>query len=310
MSSSPTSREPAIPAGPVRLALLQSRASEDPVENTNRSEAVIRKAAAAGAEVLILQELFRSRYFCQRQEATHFDLAEPIDGATVTRLRDLAAELAVVLVAPVFERRAAGVFHNSALVIDADGQVAGHYRKMHIPQDPGFEEKYYFTPGDRGFVAPLTRHGRIGALICWDQWFPEAARATALRGAWLLTYPTAIGWLPGEKDADGRAWLDAWATMQRAHAIANGVYVAAVNRVGFEAAGDGTEAGIEFWGSSFVCDPMGRILAQASESESELLLVDCDPSTCEPTRRDWPFLRDRRLDAYSDLQRRSIDEGS
>jgi len=278
----------------LKLGLVQLAASEDPEANLEQTEDAVRRAAAQGAQLVCLQELFRTRYFAQAEDAERFDLAEPVSGPTVQRFADLARELGLVVILPLFERRAAGVYHNSALVIDADGTPAGLYRKMHIPDDPLYYEKFYFTPGDNGFFAVDTAVGRIGVLICWDQWFPEAARLTALDGAEILFYPTAIGWLDGESDAENRAQREAWMTAQRAHSIANGVFVAAANRVG-------REGSLQFWGSSFVSDPQGIVLAQASDRAEEVLVVDCDLRRVEQLRREWPFLRDRRIDAYGDL---------
>ncbi|HEY7155251.1 MAG TPA: carbon-nitrogen hydrolase, partial [Gemmataceae bacterium] len=252
-------------------------------------------------EIICLQELFRTPYFCQRQDPALFDLAEPIPGPTSERLARAARETKTVLVASLFERRTAGMYHNTAVVFDADGSTAGLYRKMHIPDDPLYFEKYYFTPGDSGFRTFATRFGRIGVLVCWDQWFPEAARLTALQGAEVLLYPTAIGWHPSEKAEHGRAQREAWEMTQRAHAIANGVYVAAVNRVGHEGPASG---GLQFWGSSFVCDPFGQLLGQTSEDGEEVMVVPCDRRRMEEVRRNWPFLRDRRIDVYGDLTRR------
>jgi N-carbamoylputrescine amidase len=286
------------------VGLVQMRSSPNPDENLAKAEARIREAAGRGAQIICLQELFRSPYFCREENAERFALAEPIPGPTSEKLSELARELKVVVVAPLFERRAAGVYHNTAAVIDADGTLLGVYRKMHIPDDPLYYEKFYFTPGDLGFPNFDTRYGRIAVLVCWDQWYPEGARLASLRGANILLYPTAIGWHPSEKEQEGAAQLEAWRTIQRAHAIANGVYVAAVNRVGFEGP---AENGLEFWGSSFVADPFGQILAEASTSEEETLVVECDPQRMEEVRRNWPFLRDRRIDAYSPLLERWLE---
>ena len=276
----------------------------DPAENLSKAEWRIREAAGKGAQIICVQELFRSQYFCQQECADLFDLAEPVPGPTSESFSRLARELAVAIVASVFERRTAGVYHNTALVLDADGSMLGAYRKMHIPDDPLYFEKYYFTPGDLGFRCFDTRYARIAPLVCWDQWYPEGARIAALSGAQVLFYPTAIGWHPTEKAEYGVAQHDAWRTIQRSHAIANGVYVAAVNRVGFE----GTpERGLEFWGGSFVADPFGQVLAEGSHSEEETLIVECDPRRIEEVRRNWPFLRDRRVDAYAPLTARVID---
>jgi N-carbamoylputrescine amidase len=277
------------------------RCGDDRTANLDKALARIDEAAAAGARLVCLQELFASPYPCQSEDPARFDWAEPIPGPASEAIAKRAAAREVVVVASLFERRAPGVYHNTAVTFDADGSVAGRYRKMHIPDDPLYYEKFYFTPGDLGFSAPRTRVGRVGTLVCWDQWFPEAARLTALCGAHWLVYPTAIGWQFEEGAEVDRAQHDAWETAQRAHAIANGVFVVAVNRVGRE--GD-----IRFWGQSFVADPFGRVLARASAEEEELLLVECDLSLVERVRRDWPFLRDRRVDAYGDLTRRFRDD--
>ncbi len=285
---------------PLRIALVQMRVEEDPAVNLARALERIDAAAQQGARVACLPELFRSRYFCQSEDARHFDKAEPIPGESTEALAKLAAEREIAIVAPLFERRAEGVYHNSAVVIDADGKSLGTYRKMHIPDDPLYYEKFYFTPGDTGFRAFAARPAKLGALVCWDQWFPEAARLTALAGAQILFYPTAIGWQFDEGDATDAAQHDAWETIQRGHAIANGVFVAAVNRVG-------REDGIRFWGGSFVADPFGRVLARAASDREETLLVDCDLAAIEAVRRNWPFLRDRRIDAYADITKRMRD---
>jgi len=269
-----------------------------------KAEWRIREAAGNGAQIDCLQELFRSQYFCREEDSAWFDLAEPVPGPTTAGLTRLARELAVVIVGSVFERRAAGVYHNTALVADADGALLGIYRKMHIPEDPLYFEKYYFTPGDLGFRCFNTRYARIAPLVCWDQWYPEAARLAALDGAQVLFYPTAIGWHPSEKAAQGAAQHDAWRTIQRAHAIANGLYVAAVNRVGVEGPPD---AALDFWGGSFVADPFGQVVAEAPHDREETLIVECDPRRIEEVRRNWPFLRDRRIDAYGGLLSRIID---
>ena len=287
-----------------RVGLVQMACSKDPNENLAKAEWRIREAAGKGAQIVCLQELFRSQYFCQREDATLFDLAEPVPGPTSESLQRLARELQVAIIGPVFERRAAGVYHNTAVVIDADGALLGIYRKMHIPDDPGYYEKYYFTPGDLGFPCFDTRFARVAPLVCWDQWYPEAARLAALAGAQVLFYPTAIGWHPAEKARCGAAEHDAWRTIQRAHAIANGLYVAAVNRVGYEGA---PETGLEFWGGSFVADPFGQVLAEASQDGEETLIAECDPRRIEEARRNWPFLRDRRIDAYQGITRRLIE---
>jgi N-carbamoylputrescine amidase len=283
------------PAEKFRAGLIQMSCSRDPNQNMSKAEWKIREAAGRGAQIVCLQELFRSEYFCREESAELFALAEPIPGPATDRLGALAQELGVVLIAPLFERRAAGLYHNSAAVIDADGTLIGVYRKMHIPDDPLYFEKFYFTPGDLGFRNFDTRHGRVGVLICWDQWYPEAARLSAMNGADILFYPTAIGWHPSEKAQLGAAQLDAWRTIQRAHAIANGIYVAAVNRVGYEGP---PEKGLEFWGSSFVADPFGVVIAEASTGNEETLIVECDPRRIEEVRHNWPFFRDRRIDAY------------
>ncbi len=289
-----------------KVGLVQMSMSADPSKNLDKAAARVEEAARLGAEVVCLPELFRSAYFCQREEAALFDLAEPVPGPSTERLSAVARAAGVAVVAPVFERRAAGLYHNSAAVLDADGSLRGLYRKMHVPDDPAFYEKYYFAPGDLGFQAFDVRAGRIGTLICWDQWYPEGARLTALRGASVLFYPTAIGWHPHEKARHGAAQRDAWRTVQRGHAIANGVYVAAVNRVGFEPGAAG-QAGLEFWGTSFLCDPFGVVLAEASTDKEEILVGEIDPGRIEEVRRNWPFLRDRRIDAYRGLDQRFLD---
>jgi len=286
------------------VGLLQGKSSLDPGENLATAIAGVREAAARGAQIICLQELFRSQYFCREENHDRFDLAEPIPGPSTEALGKLAAELRVVLVASLFERRAAGLYHNTAAVLDADGSLLGIYRKMHIPDDPLYYEKFYFTPGDLGVPSFDTRYGRIAVLVCWDQWYPEAARLASLRGANILFYPTAIGWHPSEKLEFGAAQLDAWRTIQRSHAIANGIFVAAVNRVGFEGP---PESGIEFWGSSFVADPFGQVIAEAAVGTEETLIVECDARRIEEVRRNWPFLRDRRTDAYAPLLERWLD---
>jgi len=298
--------------GSFRVALVQMSETPDPDENLERAIQHLRVAKERSADLVALPELFRSQYFCQREDHAMFALAEPIPGPTVERLTEEAKRLSVAVLAPVFERRAPGVYHNAVAVIDRDGRLAGIYRKMHIPDDPLYFEKFYFAPGDLGFRSfPLTV-GRVGVLICWDQWYPEAARLTALTGAELLAYPTAIGWHPGEKAEFGEAQHDAWRTVQRAHAIANGVYVAVANRVGLEhgdVRGDRAAGpGIEFWGGSFVADPFGRVLVEGSHDREEVLVADVDPKVVERTRQHWPFLRDRRVDAYGALTRRFLDE--
>jgi N-carbamoylputrescine amidase len=287
------------------LGLIQMRCEPEPEANLERAVRGIREAAVRGAQIICLQELFRSQYFCQRQDPALFDLAESIPGPTTERLSRVAQETGTVLVASLFERRAAGVYHNTAVVLDTDGSLLGLYRKMHIPDDPLYYEKYYFTPGDLGFRAFQTRFGRVGVLVCWDQWYPEGARLTALQGAHVLLYPTAIGWHPAEKAEFGAAQHEAWELIQRAHAVANGVYVAAVNRVGHEGPSTG---GLQFWGASFVSDPFGRLLSRASHERDEVLVVPCDRRKIEEVRRNWPFLRDRRIDAYAGITKRLMDD--
>ncbi len=290
-----------------RVGLVQTRCSPDVAANREKAVARIRQAAGKGAQVICLQELFAAQYFCQEEDFTRHDLAEPVPGPSTDLLCAVARELGVVIIAPIFEHRAKGVNHNSAAVIDADGSIAGLYRKMHIPDDPHYYEKYYFVPGDLGFKTFKTKFANIGVLICWDQWYPEGARLTALTGADILFYPTAIGWHPGEKKTEGARQRDAWMMVQRGHAVANGIYVAAANRVGLEKEMTETGAGIEFWGSSFVCGPQGEILKQASIGKEETLVVECDTARVEYVRRNWPFFRDRRIDAYGDITRRWID---
>ena len=286
-----------------KIGLVQTACGLDPNANLDHAAKKIREAAEKGAQIVCLQELFRSQYFCREERIDLFDLAETIPGPSTERLCPLAAELGVVIVASLFEKRATGLYHNTAVVIDADGTLLGMYRKMHIPDDPLFLEKFYFTPGDLGFKAFDTKFGRIATLVCWDQWYPEAARLAALTGANILFYPTAIGWHPAEKAEYGEAQHDAWKTIQRSHAIANGIYVAAVNRIGFEGTPDKT---LEFWGASFVSDPFGRVLAEASHDKEEILIVECDTRQMEEVRRNWPFLRDRRIDAYGGLTSRFL----
>ena len=286
-----------------RIGLVQMACTQDSQANLDHAAEKIREAASRRAQIVCLQELFRSQYFCREEDARLFDLAETIPGPSTERLCPLASELGIVIVASLFEKRATGLYHNTAVIIDADGKLLGRYRKMHIPDDPLFFEKFYFTPGDLGFRAFDTRFGRIATLVCWDQWYPEAARLASLTGANILFYPTAIGWHPAEKAQYGAAQHDAWRTAQRAHAIANGIYVAAVNRVGFEGP---PERGLEFWGASFVSDPFGRVQAEASHDREEVLVVECDPKQMEDVRRNWPFLRDRRIDAYGDLTSRFL----
>jgi N-carbamoylputrescine amidase len=288
--------------------LIQMRCGKDAEKNLARAIEKIGEAASRGAQIVCTHELFRSEYFCRTEDADLFNLAEPVPGPVTESLAKVAREKKVAIVASLFERRAPGVYHNTCAVIDADGSFLGKYRKMHIPDDPLYYEKFYFTPGDLGFPNFETRYGRIGVQICWDQWYPEGARAVALQGAQVIFYPTSIGWHPKEKAEFGAAQLDAWRTIQRAHAIANGVYVAVVNRVGFEGNPAAGDAGIEFWGNSFVADPFGRIVAEASNDKEEVLVVECDPAASEDTRRNWPFLRDRRIDAYEPILNRWLGE--
>ena len=286
----------------VTLGLLQHACTPDPAANLALALALAGRAVAGGARILCTQELFRSPYFCQSEDHANFALAEPVPGPTTEAFQALARRHEVVAIVSVFERRSAGLYHNAAAVIDADGALLGVYRKMHIPDDPLYYEKFYFTPGDTGFKSWPTRHGRIGVLICWDQWYPEAARLTALAGAEILFYPTAIGWHPREKAREGPAQVSAWETVQRAHAVANGCFVAAVNRVGHEAPAGGD--GLEFWGQSFVAGPGGQVLARAAADREEVVLAAVDLAEVDSTRTHWPFLRDRRIDAYADLTKR------
>jgi len=305
---------------PFTVGIIQDAATDDIAANVEATVPRIREAVARGARIVCLKELFNAPYFCKSQKCERFDIAEPIPGPTTNRMQQIAKELGIVLIVPVFERQARGVYRNSAAIIDADGSLLGVYRKMHIPDDPLFNEKYYFTPGDAtnddqvdrigavakqasGFRVWKTRYANIGVLICWDQWYPEAARITSLLGADILFYPTAIGWHPAEKEEFGKAQVEAWRTVQRAHAIANGVFVASPNRVGFEAE-PGTN-GLEFFGHSFICDPFGRLLADA-DTKAEVLVATCDPKLIEDTRRNWPFLRDRRIDAYAPILSRYL----
>lgn len=288
------------------IALVQIALNGSPEKNLEKSLTWVRKAVRQGGQVICLPELYRSVYFCQKEDTRYFDLAEPLHQTSYTAFSALAKELGAVIIVPFFEKRAAGVYHNSAYIIDSDGSQAGLYRKMHIPDDPGFYEKFYFTPGDLGFKAAPTAFGKIGTLICWDQWYPEAARITALHGAHVLFYPTAIGWHPHEKEEHGARQHDAWMTVQRGHAVANGIYVAAVNRVGFEQP-EKDHPGLEFWGSSFVAGPQGEIIARASTDKEEVLVVVVDLDQMEDVRRNWPFLRDRRIDAYGDILKRYLD---
>jgi N-carbamoylputrescine amidase len=300
-----------LPSDKFRVGLVQMSMTSDPDKNLQRAIQHVQDAAGKGAQIVCLPELFQTQYFCQREDAALFDLAEPIPGPTSTKLSQVAKQSRVVLIVSLFEKRAPGVYHNTAAIFDADGTPRGLYRKMHIPDDPLYYEKFYFTPGDLGFPAFDTEVGRVGTLVCWDQWYPEGARLTALQGAQVLFYPTAIGWHPAEKAEFGEAQHDAWRTIQRAHAIANGVYVAVVNRVGFET-GDirgkaAPGAGLEFWGGSFLCDPFGRVIAEASHDKEEILIGEVDLRILEDTRRNWPFLRDRRIDSYAPITNRLID---
>lgn len=289
------------------IGLLQLAFGADTGDNLKKTLSWLKKAARQGAQVICLPELYRSQYFCQKEDFNAFDLAETIPGPSTIAFQKAAKANKVAVIVPVFEKRAPGVYHNSAVVIDSGGEISGIYRKMHIPDDPGFYEKYYFTPGDLGFKSFKTNFGTIGTLICWDQWYPEGARLTALKGAEVLFYPTAIGWHPSEKEKYGQAQRDSWITIQRSHAIANGVYVASVNRTGFEQPVK-EQAGIIFWGSSFICDPQGVIIAQASEDKEEIITADVDLNHLETIRRNWPFLRDRRIDAYGEITNRLTDE--
>jgi N-carbamoylputrescine amidase len=295
-----------------RVGLIQMSCSPDPDANLDKAADRVREAAHEGAQVICLPELFRAQYFCQREDIGLFDLAEPIPGPSTERLSAVAHEEKVVVIASLFERRAAGLYHNTAAVLEQDGSISGLYRKMHIPDDPLYYEKFYFTPGDLGFRAFDTSAGKIGTLVCWDQWYPEGARLTALQGANVLFYPTAIGWHPAEKAEFGETQYSAWQTIQRAHAIANGVFVAAVNRVGHEngdVRGNRVEGpGLEFWGGSFLADPFGRVIAKAAHDKEEILIGEIDLRLLEDTRRNWPFLRDRRIDAYGPIVRRFLDE--
>lgn len=285
----------------VKLALIQMKCSENPEANLAKAASLIERAAKQGAQIICLQELFRSLYFCQEENPEHFKLAEKIPGHTTEALQKIARARKVVIIASLFEKRTQGIYHNTAVLIDANGALLGKYRKMHIPDDPSYYEKFYFTPGDLGFGAYDTRYGKIGVCVCWDQWFPEAARLTALQGAQILFYPTTIGWHVDEKHEVNLAQHSAWETIQRAHAIANGVFVAATNRVG-------REGNQKFWGQSFVADPFGRVIGRASSEKEEVLYVNCDFEKIDETRENWPFLRDRRIDAYTELTKRFIDK--
>ncbi|HEY7098031.1 MAG TPA: carbon-nitrogen hydrolase [Terriglobales bacterium] len=300
-----------MPPQKFHVGLVQMSASPDPDRNLQHAIDLVGDAAKQGGDVICLPELFQTQYFCQREDAALFDLAEPIPGPTTQKLSQVARDLKIVLIASLFERRAAGVYHNTAVVFESDGSIRGIYRKMHIPDDPLYYEKFYFTPGDLGFKAFDTSQGKVGTLVCWDQWYPEGARLTSLQGAQVLFYPTAIGWHPAEKAEFGVDQHDAWRTIQRAHAIANGVYVGVVNRVGFEH-GDirgnrAQGAGLEFWGGSFLSDPFGRVIAEASHDREEILIGEIDVKAMEDVRRNWPFLRDRRIDSYASITSRMID---
>ena len=288
------------------VALLQLAFGKKLNDNLKKASAWVEKAAKQGAQVICLPELFKSQYFCQTEDIENFELAESIPGPSTELFSKIAKKFGVVVVVPVFEKRAPGLYHNSAAIIDANGQVAGIYRKMHIPDDPAFYEKFYFTPGDLGFKSFQTKYGNIGTLICWDQWYPEGARLTALKGASILFYPTAIGWHPYEKADHGKAQFESWQTVQRGHAIANGVYVAAANRIGLEKHVKDSP-GIEFWGQSFIADPQGVVIAQASADKEEILIAEVDLARIEYIRRNWPFLRDRRIDAYGDITKRFLE---
>jgi N-carbamoylputrescine amidase len=303
-----------MPQDILRVGLVQMAMTDDPGENVDAAEAGVREAAGRGADVVCLPELFRSRYFCQTEDTAPFALGEPVPGPSTERFGALSRELGVVAIASLFERRAPGLYHNTAAVLDPEAGYLGKYRKMHIPDDPRYYEKYYFTPGDLGFKAFGTARGTMGVLVCWDQWYPEAARLTAMQGAEVLFYPTAIGWHREEKGLYGKAQHDAWETAQRAHAVANGCFVVAVNRVGFEPTPGADleadpDAGIEFWGQSFVAGPDGQIIARASSTEPEVIVAELDRARMEEIRLGWPFLRDRRIDAYQPLTKRFLDEG-
>ena len=292
----------------LKVALIQHRCVPEPETNLAHIEREIQVAAKQGVRLVLLQELHNSLYFCQTEDTLQFDLAEAIPGPTTTRLATLAKELQIVIVASLFERRATGLYHNTAVVLDSDGRVAGTYRKMHIPDDPGYYEKFYFTPGDLGFTPIDTAVGKLGVLVCWDQWFPEAARLMTLAGAELLLYPTAIGWDPHDDEDEQARQRNAWQTIQRAHAVANGVPVLVCNRTGFEASPDVHASGIEFWGNSFVCGPQGELLAEAATDVDCLLITEINMQRAEQVRRIWPYLRDRRIDAYAGLNRRFLDQ--
>lgn len=291
----------------LKVATVQHTCSEQREDNLERTRAGIRKAANEGAQLILLQELHTSLYFCQQEDTAQFDLAESIPGPTTRMLAEQAKSLQVVIVASLFERRASGLYHNTAAVLDSDGSLAGIYRKMHIPDDPGFYEKFYFTPGDLGFNPITTRLGKLGVLVCWDQWFPEAARLMTLAGAEILLYPTAIGWDPKDSDEEKSRQIDAWVTVQRAHAVANGIPVMVCNRTGFETNAANTTDGIQFWGNSFVCGPQGEILAEASQTKDAVLVTELNMQRVDQVRRIWPYLRDRRIDEYAELSKRYRD---
>jgi N-carbamoylputrescine amidase len=288
------------------VGLVQMAMDKNPETNLDKAISYTEKAAADGAQVICLPELFRTQYFCQSEEVVNFDHAESIPGPTTNALSKVAKGKGVVVVVPVFEKRSSGVYHNSLVVINSDGEIIGIYRKMHIPDDPSYYEKFYFSLGDLGFKSFKTNYGDVGTLICWDQWYPEAARLTALQGASVIFYPTAIGWHPHEKTKYGKKQFESWMTVQRGHAIANGIYVAAVNRIGIEKL-DEKSAGLEFWGQSFVADPQGEIITQATADKEEVVIAEIDPERIEKVRRHWPFLRDRRIDSYQDISKRIID---
>ncbi|MCA6078905.1 carbon-nitrogen hydrolase [Fulvivirga sedimenti] len=295
-----------MPKSNYTIAVIQLNLNNTPENNLKKCLQWVRDAATQGAEVILIPELYSSHYFCQSENVENFKYAETLDGPSFEAFSKLAKDLGVVIIVPFFEKRMAGIYHNSAYIIDTDGSRAGLYRKMHIPDDPHFYEKFYFTPGDLGFQAIETRKGKVGTLICWDQWYPEAARITTLKGAEVLFYPTAIGWHPSEKEEFGVNQHGAWMNVMKGHAVANGVYVAAANRIGLEKYVPGTD-GIEFWGSSFIAGPQGEILAQASHDMEEILLAEVDLSLQENVRQNWPFFRDRRIDAFGDLTKRAID---
>lgn len=289
------------------IGLLQLSFSENLDDNLKKASDWVEKAARQGAQIICLPELFRSQYPAQKEDYTNFNLAETIPGPSTDTFQKIASHLKIVIIVPIFEKRTAGIYHNTAVIIDADGSIKGQYRKMHIPDDPGYYEKYYFAQGDQGFKSFKTSYGNLGTLICWDQWYPEAARITSLKGAEVLFFPTAIGWHPSEQEKYGEAQLDSWITIQRSHAIANGVYAASVNRVGFEQPVK-EQDGILFWGNSFICDPQGIVLAQASKDKEEILLAEVDLEHIQSVRNNWHFLRDRRIDAYHDITKRYIDD--